>query len=122
MTIGERLRDLRKQNRKTLREVNEDTGINYANLSEIERNEHGCNAETLKILADYYGVTVDYILGNTDKPKAINIQVAEMDGSITDLQYELLDLTKGFTADDFQKVNDYIELLKAKKEVDKNEK
>lgn len=121
MAVGERLRELRKQKRKTLRQVNTETGINYANLSEIERGEHGCNSNTLKVLADYYGCTTDYLLGYTDAPTAIQIQVLDSDGSITEMQHELLDLTKGFTAEDFQKVNSYIEFLKSKKE-GKNEK
>ena len=118
MTLGEKLRDLRKEKRKTLRQVNDETGIDYSNLSQIERGEHGCNSSTLQILADYYGCTTDYLLGYTDTPKAIHIQVLDNDGTITELQHELLDLTKGFTADDFQKVNSYIEFLKSKKEVE----
>ncbi len=117
-----RLRELRNEKRLTLRELAEKVKMSYSNIASIERGEVYLNENTAKIFADFFGVTIDYLMGNTDKPKAINIQVAEMDGTITDLQYELLDLTKGFTADDFQKVNDYIELLKAKKEVDKNEK
>ena len=122
MTLGEKLRNLRKKQHKTLRQVYEDTGIDYSNLARIEKNEHGCNSSTLQILADYYGCTTDYLLGYTDTPKAIHIQVLDNDGSITELQHELLDLTKGFTVDDFQKVNSYIEFLKSKKEVEKNEK
>ena len=66
MTItGDRLRELRKEKRKTLREVNEDTGISYSGLASIERGENSCNASTLKILSEYYGVSTDYLLGNT---------------------------------------------------------
>ena len=122
MTLGQKLRELRKQQRKTLRQVNDETGIDYSNMAKIERDEHGCNSSTLQILADYYGCTTDYLLGYTDTPKAIHIKVFDDDGSITEMQHELLDLTKGFTVDDFQKVNSYIEFLKIKKEVGKNEK
>lgn len=125
MTLGEKLREMRKEQRKTLRQVYEDTGIDYSNLAKLERGEHGCNSSTLQILADYYGCTTDYLLGYTDNPnptKIVDIEVWEQDGTITKLQHELLDLTKGFTVDDFQIVNSYIEFLKSKKDESKNEK
>lgn len=125
MTLGERLRFLRKEKRKTLREVNTDTGIDYSGLAQIERGERSCNSSTLDILARYYNVSADYLLGNTDNPnptKIVDIEVWEQDGTITKLQHELLDLTKGFTVDDFQMVNSYIEFLKSKKDEGKNEK
>ncbi len=64
--VGFRLRKLRKEKHKTLVEVNQDTGISFSGLAEIERGERSCNSTTLKILADYYGVSTDFILGSTD--------------------------------------------------------
>lgn len=69
---GDRLRDLRKLKRKTLKEVNEDTGIAFGGLAALERGERMCNSATLKILADYYDTTTDYLLGNTDNITASN--------------------------------------------------
>ena len=71
MTItGDRLRELRREKGKTLREVNVDTGISYSGLASIERGENSCNTSTLKILADYYNVPIDYLLcNNTTHPK-----------------------------------------------------
>ena len=122
MTLGERLRELRKEKRKTLREVNDATGIDYSNLSQIERGDHGCNSSTLQILADYYQVTTDYLLGYTDNPKAIKVNVADNTGNISSIDYVLLDKVKGFTVEDMNKVFEYVDFLKAKKEVEKNEK
>ena len=122
--VGSRLRELRKNNNKTLRQVNDATGIDYSNLAQIERGEHGCNSDTLKILADYYGVTTDYLLGKTSKPNAIQITYADADGVITNLEYELLDKMKGFDIEDFHKVLEYIDFLKTvkEKESDNDEK
>ena len=115
MTLGEKLRTLRKEQHKTLRQVNDDTGISFSNLSEIERGEHGCTSDTLKILANYYGVTFDYLLGKTESPNAVILNVADADGTLTKIQHELLDATKGLTADDLIKINEYIDFLKSKK-------
>ena len=121
MTLGDKLRELRNSKRKTLRDVNEDLGINYSNLAQIERGEHNCNADTLRMLAQYYGVTTDYLLGKTDNPNAQIVSVADSDGSITKIEYELLDKVKGLTIEDFIEINKYIDYLKSKKDT-KNEK
>ena len=57
----------RKEHKKTLIEVSKDLGLSFSGLAEIERNERSCNSTTLKMLADYYGVSTDYLLGLTDE-------------------------------------------------------
>lgn len=115
MGIGKKLRQLREQKRKTLRQVSAATTISVSNLSEIETELHGCNAETLTILANYYGVTTDYLLGKTDNPNSVIIKVADSDGTITEIQHQLLDATKGMSVEDLIKINEYIDFLKSKK-------
>ena len=122
MDLGTRLRELRKQKNKTLRDVNDDLGISYSNLAQIERNEHSCTADTLKILAKYYDVSIDYILGKTDNPNAQIVSVADSYGSITKIEYELLDRVKGLTIEDFIKINEYIDFLKSKNKGGNDEK
>lgn len=86
---GDRLRELRKIKRKTLRDVWTDTGISWSGLAEIERGERNCNSTTLKILADYYQVSTDFLIGTTDDMSPTNnIDVAFYDqhGIITEEQ------------------------------------
>ncbi len=45
------------------------TGIEQALLSKFERGERIPPTETLIILADFYGVSIDYILARTKDPK-----------------------------------------------------
>ena len=118
MNIGERLRDARKMRNKTLREVNNDTGIDFSNLAQIERGVHGCTSATLKILADYYNVTTDYLLGNTDNPNAVVLQVNDADGFSATIEHEIIEKMKGFSVTDFQKVSEYIDFLKSKKKME----
>ena len=44
------------------------TGIEQALLSKYETGERIPPTETLVILADFYNVSIDYILCRTDKP------------------------------------------------------
>jgi len=45
------------------------TGIEQALLSKFERGERIPPTETLIILADFYGVSIDYLLARTKDPK-----------------------------------------------------
>ena len=116
MNLGERLKELRKNKHKTLRQVSEDTTISNSNLSEIENGIHGCNADTLNILAKYYNVSVDYLLGKTDNPSAtiVTFTAYDADGTITNVEYEMLKKLKDLTAEDMIKVDEYIDFIKSK--------
>lgn len=45
------------------------TGIEQALISKFETGERVPPTETLMILADYYNVSMDYIMCRTDNPK-----------------------------------------------------
>lgn len=114
MTTGERLRKLRKEKQKTLRDLNDELGVSFSNLAQIERGEHGCNAETLNILSKYYNVSIDYLLCKTDNPKATIINVADSDGTITSVEYEIIDKIKGLQPDELEKISEYVDFIKSK--------
>ena len=45
-----------------------ETGVEQALLSKYESGKRIPPTETLMILADYYNVSMDYIMGRTDNP------------------------------------------------------
>ena len=61
------LKKLRKSKNKTQLQVQMDTGIEQALLSKYENGLRIPPTETLILLADYYGVSMDYIMKRTDK-------------------------------------------------------
>ena len=63
------LKKLRKERKLTQIALQMETGIEQALLSKFENGTRIPPTETLIILADYYGVSIDYILGRTDNPK-----------------------------------------------------
>ena len=65
------LKLLRKQKGYTQIAVQMKTGIEQALLSKFETGERIPPTETLLVLADFYGVSIDYILCRTENP-AIN--------------------------------------------------
>ena len=63
------LKLLRLQKNKTQLMVQMDTGIEQALLSKYERGLRIPPTETLMVLADYYGVSMDYIMCRTKNPQ-----------------------------------------------------
>lgn len=63
-----RLKELRKSKKLTQVALQMQTGIEQALLSKFENGERIPPTETLIILADYYGVSIDYILYRSEKP------------------------------------------------------
>lgn len=63
VTFGERLRDLRGRRQLTMVQVAAQIGCSPGYLSELENDRVTPGAGYLEALADFYGVTVDYLLG-----------------------------------------------------------
>ena len=63
------LRSLRKEKKLTQIALQMKTGIEQALLSKYETGERIPPTDTLIILADFYDVSIDYILCRTDNPK-----------------------------------------------------
>ncbi|WP_055068964.1 helix-turn-helix domain-containing protein [Clostridium massiliamazoniense] len=73
MTQAERLKELRQSRGLSLRDLEKKTGISKTSLSRLENGERSGTLEALSSLADFYGVSLDYI---TCRP--INNMVDEM--------------------------------------------
>lgn len=75
MSLGDmmqnNLRKLRKEKGLSQIAVQMQTGIEQALISKYENRERVPPTETLMQLADFYGVSMDYIMGRTDR-KEIN--------------------------------------------------
>lgn len=110
-----RLKELRKEKGMTLRQLSEKINISYAELSLIENEKRGLSIDLLHTICDYFNVSSDYLLGKSNLRNAKVIIVADSDGSLTEVQHQLLDATKGLTTEDLIEVNKYIEFLKSKK-------
>lgn len=91
MTIGERLKYLREQNKMTLEEVANQLGIGR---STVFRYENGTvtniPSDKISMLARIYNVTPSYIMGWTDEPstrRAIPIVVPDSERFVKLVHY-----------------------------------
>lgn len=69
MNLENNLRKLRKERGLTQVGLQMKTGIEQALLSKFETGERIPTTDVLILLADFYDVSIDYILCRTDNPK-----------------------------------------------------
>lgn len=61
-----RLRDLREDADLSQKQVAAHLGMSQTGYSKYETGENDISTQVLSRLADFYGVSVDYLLGRTD--------------------------------------------------------
>lgn len=64
-----RLKELRKQKKISQLQLALDLNMNQNSISRYETGEREADYETLIKFADYFDVSVDYLLERTDNPK-----------------------------------------------------
>ena len=65
------LKKIRTQNKKQQQEVADYLGINRVSYARYESGERQPDFQTVANLADYFKVSVDYLLGRTDDPHPV---------------------------------------------------
>ena len=68
-SIVMRLRELRKSRGISQLKLAIDLNMNQNSISRYENGEREADYATLILFADYFDVSVDYLLGRTDNPK-----------------------------------------------------
>ena len=66
--FGERLRLLRKERKLPLKKIVELLGTSVTQVSDMENGKTGTTMVRLVLLAEFYHVSTDYLLGITDDP------------------------------------------------------
>lgn len=63
-----RLKELRKSKRMTQQRLAIELNMNQNTISRYESGEREADYQTLIAIADYFGVSIDYLLERTDNP------------------------------------------------------
>ena len=89
MTIFERVKELSEKQGKSLQRVSEDLGFSSNYFYRMKKQQP--TAEKLKLIADYFNVSVDYLLGRAEA-KSVNepIDLAEVANSDDDAVWSRL--------------------------------
>ena len=102
-----RLRQLRKERNLTLEEMAKIINSNRGSLSRYELGEVELKQELAKQIADFFDVSIDYLLGYSDnrKPKA------DTKSGIDDFAYALYGETKDLTDEQKQDILDMVKKM-----------
>lgn len=141
--LGSKLREIRTTKNLTLQHVAEAINSTKSTLSNIERGVKPASFDIVIELANYYGVSIDYLLGATDFPfplseKVLNIisqanNPEEIMAAIQELSKsekssradgqpgsnEVNDLIKDLDEDSIKELRKYVDYLKVRQTLDK---
>lgn len=68
-TLNERLKELRAKKGLSQKQISKELNISDRNYQRYEYGTVEPVASTLIALADYFNVSIDYLVGRTDNPK-----------------------------------------------------
>lgn len=109
--FGERLKELRKSKKVTQEDLAKKFDVNPATVSAWEVGKAEPSYEVLTELANYFGVSIDYLLNFTqdDLDKIEKLKQALKEAGMWD--YEMDDMSK----EDFEKAMKIVAMMKGKK-------
>ena len=87
-----RLRELRKSNNVSQQKLSKYLNFGYTAIANYESGRNQPSLDTVKKIAQYFGVTVDYLIGVSDYPRREN--------DITDKEAELLGIFRKINEDE----------------------
>lgn len=85
-------------------------GITRAAYTNIENGKRQLDNNNLILLADYFGVSTDFLLGRVAESDETQKEPAVKD---SELDPELISLMESLSEEDFQRVKDFVAGLKA---------
>lgn len=113
MSLGERIRQLRKKRGFTQPDIAEKLDMGRSNFGHIENDRVVPSSATLQKIADILNTSTDYLLGRTDTPEGLaGMSKEDLDINLDNIIHELSQgpfKIKYITSDVKQVVRDWIE-------------
>jgi transcriptional regulator with XRE-family HTH domain len=75
MTIGQRIREVRRQREKTLKQLAEDTGLSLTYLSDVERGDTQPSLKSLQRIAEGLDLTTTDLMRGVDNLSGVRSDV-----------------------------------------------
>jgi transcriptional regulator with XRE-family HTH domain len=85
--LGDKIKNLRKNKGLTQQGLSDAIGVSRSTIGMVEKNLQGTGNETLIKLADFFGVTVDYLLSDNEQIE----NTKERDYSVSVKEQEKID-------------------------------
>ena len=104
-----RLKELRKKTQLTQSEFARRFNISNGAIGNWESGKRQPDSETLSAIADFFHVSVDYLLGRTDSPA-----LSSLDAQLRGIDFALFDEVQDMTEEQKQDILDYIKYKKSR--------
>ncbi len=119
MNFGEILTSLREERGIYQKELAAILKVSVGTISNYENNVHFPDQEALIQLADYFGVTTDYLLGRTSYRYNLELLNQEYAPGIT--LSDLINTMQNYNYQNMNSLLDYMELLQLRQRIEKAE-
>lgn len=105
--FGQRLKELRQSNGLTCEEFGKKMGVSKVSEWQWENSINYPNQDTIIRIANYFNVSIDYLLGVSDNPRP--------DVQLDEFQVALYNGTEELTDEQKEDLLQYVDYLKSKK-------
>lgn len=68
-----KIKELRNEHNITMKKLGEIVGVSESAISQYENGKRQPDIETLKVFADFFNVSIDYLLGKSDLRNPLDI-------------------------------------------------
>lgn len=109
--FGNRLKNLRLEKQLTGEELGNALNVTKVAISNWESGNRSPHHEMLSKIARYFDVSVDYLLGNTDK-RNIGKEKPKLDPSIKTIAAHRIGPIEDLDDESIEKINEYIEMIR----------
>ncbi len=104
--LPQRLKELRKKNNLSQYKLAEELGVSRGLLSNYEQGSREPDFNTLMLIADYYCVSIDYLMGIT------NVKQRFLSTEEQNKYYSIFEDITGLEKESLDELQKYIDLLK----------
>ncbi len=108
--FGRKLKELRLEKKINQSELGEMIGISPSTVGMYERDQRFPDKDILGKLADYFEVSVDYLLGRTDQ-RNLQIKKTKLDEGITTINAKKINVDEDLPDEAYDKINEYIKMV-----------
>ena len=114
MFKGKRLKFYREKNNLTQAELGKIFNISDATINRYEKGQRQPDTDTLSKFADFFDISVDYLLGRTEDPQSKVLGKDELPKELIEIGIEYIEVIKEAQASDItpKDIKELIEFFK----------
>lgn len=113
MQFSLRLKQIRKENQRTLKELAKAVGVVESTFSQYENGKRKPDFDTLVKIADYYNCSVDYLLGRVDRPELV---IKKLPSECGDGEYAIPKNAPELTTKEIMQLKEFLTSLNSNRE------